>query len=67
LKQKYQGERFSFGYPACPELAHQTDLVKLLDANRIGVEVSEELQLHPEQSTSAIIFHHPDAAYFNAQ
>jgi 5-methyltetrahydrofolate--homocysteine methyltransferase len=67
LKQNYQGERFSFGYPACPELEHQTDLVELLDANRIGVEVSEELQLHPEQSTSAIIFHHPDAAYFNAQ
>jgi len=67
LKQSYQGERFSFGYPACPELEHQTDLVELLDANRIGVEVSEELQLHPEQSTSAIIFHHPEAAYFNAQ
>ena len=67
LKQNYQGERFSFGYPACPELEHQNDLVELLDANRIGVEVSEELQLHPEQSTSAIIFHHPDAAYFNAQ
>lgn len=67
LKQKYQGERFSFGYPACPELEHQLDLVKLLGADRIGVEVSEELQLHPEQSTSAIIFHHPEAAYFNAQ
>lgn len=67
LKQKYQGERFSFGYPACPELGHQVDLIQLLEADRIGVEVSEELQLHPEQSTSAIIFHHPEAAYFNAQ
>lgn len=67
LKQNYQGERFSFGYPACPDLEHQTDLVELLGATRIGVEVSEELQLHPEQSTSAIVFHHPDAAYFNAQ
>lgn len=67
LKQDYTGERFSFGYPACPDLEHQLDLVKLLDANRIGVEVSEEFQLHPEQSTSAIIFHHPEAAYFNAQ
>lgn len=67
LRQDYQGERFSFGYPACPELEHQLSLAEILEANRIGVEVSEELQLHPEQSTSAIIFHHPEAAYFNAQ
>lgn len=67
LKQKYQGERFSFGYPACPDLDQQPDLAKLLQIDRIGVEVSEEMQLHPEQSTSAIIFHHPEAAYFNAQ
>jgi 5-methyltetrahydrofolate--homocysteine methyltransferase len=67
LRQKYQGERFSFGYPACPELEHQVELAALLKPERIGVTVSEELQLHPEQSTSAIIFHHPEAAYFNAQ
>ncbi len=67
LKQEYQGERFSFGYPACPELEHQVALAEILEAKRIGVEVSEELQLHPEQSTSAIIFHHPEASYFNAQ
>ena len=67
LKQQYQGERFSFGYPACPDLDQQPDLAKLLRIERIGVEVSEEMQLHPEQSTSAIIFHHPEAAYFNAQ
>jgi 5-methyltetrahydrofolate--homocysteine methyltransferase len=67
LKQNYQGERFSFGYPACPDLEHQLSLAEILQANRIGVEVSEELQLHPEQSTSAIIFHHPEASYFNAQ
>jgi 5-methyltetrahydrofolate--homocysteine methyltransferase len=67
LKQDYQGERFSFGYPACPDLEHQVSLSKLLELDRIGVSVSDEFQLHPEQSTSAIIFHHPDAAYFNAQ
>lgn len=67
LKQEYQGERFSFGYPACPDLEHQIPLSLLLKPERIGVTVSEEMQLHPEQSTSAIIFHHPEAAYFNAQ
>lgn len=67
LKQSYQGERFSFGYPACPDLEHQTLLAQLLKPERIGVSVSEEFQLHPEQSTSAIVFHHPEAAYFNAQ
>jgi 5-methyltetrahydrofolate--homocysteine methyltransferase len=67
LKQKYQGERFSFGYPACPDLDHQVLLAELLRPERIGVVVSEEFQLHPEQSTSAVIFHHPQAAYFNAQ
>jgi 5-methyltetrahydrofolate--homocysteine methyltransferase len=67
LKQSYQGERFSFGYPACPDLDHQLLLAELMQPERIGVRVSEELQLHPEQSTSAIIFHHPEAGYFNAQ
>jgi len=66
LKQKYRGERYSFGYPACPDLAAQTVIMDLLDPSRIGVELSEEHQLHPEQSTSAIIFHHPEATYFNA-
>ena len=66
LKQKYRGERFSFGYPACPDLSQQKPLVELLGADRIGVTLSEEFQLDPEQSTSAIIFHHPEAAYFNA-
>lgn len=67
LKQEYQGERFSFGYPACPDLSMQLPLVDLLGIERIGVTLSEEFQLHPEQSTSAIIFHHPDARYFNAR
>ena len=66
LKQKYRGERFSFGYPACPDLSQQVPLCDLLGAERIGVHLSEEFQLDPEQSTSAIIFHHPEAAYFNA-
>ncbi len=66
LKQKYRGERYSFGYPACPDLGAQTVIMDLLDPSRIGVELSEEHQLHPEQSTSAIIFHHPEATYFNA-
>jgi 5-methyltetrahydrofolate--homocysteine methyltransferase len=66
LKQQYRGERFSFGYPACPDLSQQKPLCELLGAERIGVGLSEEFQLDPEQSTSAIIFHHPEAAYFNA-
>jgi 5-methyltetrahydrofolate--homocysteine methyltransferase len=67
LKQGYRGERFSFGYSACPDLEAQRPLADLLDISRIGVEVSEEFQLHPEQSTSALILHHPEAAYFNAR
>ena len=67
LKQEYQGERYSFGYPACPDLELQEPLVQLLEIDKIGVNLSEEFQLHPEQSTSAIIFHHPEARYFNAR
>ncbi len=66
LKQSYRGERFSFGYPACPDLSQQKPLCELLGSERIGVGLSEEFQLDPEQSTSAIIFHHPEAGYFNA-
>ena len=65
-KQGYRGSRYSFGYPACPDLEQQTMLIDLLDPARVGVELSEEFQLHPEQSTSAIIVHHPEAKYFNA-
>ncbi len=65
--QGYQGSRFSFGYPACPNLEDQTQLFELLQPERIDVELSEEFQLHPEQSTSAIIIHHPDAKYFNVE
>jgi 5-methyltetrahydrofolate--homocysteine methyltransferase len=66
LDQGYRGSRYSFGYPACPDLEQQVQLCSLLEPERIGVELSEEFQLHPEQSTSAIIVHHPEAKYFNA-
>lgn len=66
LDQGYQGSRYSFGYPACPDLEQQVQLCELLQPEIIGVSLSEEFQLHPEQSTSAIIVHHPEAKYFNA-
>lgn len=66
LDQGYRGSRYSFGYPACPDLSQQLQLCSLLEPERIGVRLSEEFQLHPEQSTSAIIVHHPEAKYFNA-
>src|SRR5450631_3522543 len=66
LRQGYRGSRYSFGYPACPDLQDRAVLVRLLDPARIGVTLSEELQLHPEQSTDALVVHHPEAKYFNA-
>ena len=66
LDQGYRGSRYSFGYPACPDIEQQVQLCQLLEPERIGVVLSEEFQLHPEQSTSAIIVHHPEAKYFNA-
>ncbi len=65
--QKYHGGRYSFGYPACPNLEDQAKLFELLDPQRIGVALSEAFQLDPEQSTSAIVLHHPEAKYFNVQ
>lgn len=62
---KYHGARYSFGYPACPNLEDQKLLFELLEPEDIGVELSEEFMLVPEQSTSAIIVHHPEAKYFN--
>src|SRR5680860_396459 len=67
FKQGYRGSRYSFGYAACPDLESRKPLFDLLDAGRIGVELSEEFQLHPEQSTDAMIVHHPEAKYFNAR
>jgi len=66
-KQAYRGSRYSFGYPACPNIEDQAQLEELLDWRRIGVELSEEHQLTPEQSTSAIVVHHPEAKYFAAR
>ncbi len=67
FRQGYRGSRYSFGYPACPDLEDRTTLVRLLRPERIGVKLSEELQLHPEQSTDALVVHHPEAKYFNAR
>ena len=66
LKLEYRGARFSLGYGACPNLEDRTKIVELLEPHRIGVDLSEEYQLHPEQSTDAIVIHHPEAKYFNA-
>jgi 5-methyltetrahydrofolate--homocysteine methyltransferase len=65
LKQGYRGSRYSFGYPACPNLGDQKHLLALLGADRIGIAMSDEDQLHPEQSTSAIVCHHAQAKYFS--
>jgi 5-methyltetrahydrofolate--homocysteine methyltransferase len=65
LQQGYRGSRYSFGYPACPKLEDQAPLLALLDAERIGISLSDEWQLHPEQSTSAIVVLNPRAKYFS--
>ena len=65
LSQGYRGSRYSFGYPACPRLEDQAPILKLLGAERIGVDISDEWQLHPEQSTSAIVVLNPRAKYFS--
>ncbi|MBI5948504.1 MAG: methionine synthase [Chloroflexi bacterium] len=62
--QGYRGSRYAFGYPACPDLEEQAGIAQLLDPSRIGCELSETFQWHPEQSTSAVIVHHPEARYF---
>ncbi|KAB2971864.1 methionine synthase [Streptomyces sp. SS1-1] len=64
---KYRGARFSLGYGACPDLEDRAKIADLLQPERIGVQLSEEFQLHPEQSTDAIVIHHPEAKYFNAR
>jgi len=65
FSQGYQGSRYSFGYPACPNLEDQVKLFTLLDATRIGVRLTDGFSLDPEQSTNAIVVHHPEARYFN--
>jgi len=66
LAQRYRGSRFSFGYPACPNMQDQYKLLDLLDAKRVGLTMDESEQLHPEQSTTALIAYHPEARYFSA-
>jgi 5-methyltetrahydrofolate--homocysteine methyltransferase len=66
LKVAYRGCRYAFGYPACPDLEDRAKVMRLLAPERIGVELSEEFQLAPEQSTDALIAHHPEAKYFSA-
>ncbi|MGH3935654.1 MAG: methionine synthase [Pseudonocardiaceae bacterium] len=66
FKLGYRGARYSLGYGACPELEDRAKIVTLVRPERIGVTLSEEFQLHPEQSTDAIVAHHPEAKYFNA-
>ncbi|HYE63558.1 MAG TPA: vitamin B12 dependent-methionine synthase activation domain-containing protein, partial [Phycisphaerales bacterium] len=63
--QHYRGSRYSFGYPACPDMSMQQNLFRLLKPERIGCTLTENFQIDPEQSTSAIIVHHPEAKYFN--
>ncbi|MDA3645337.1 methionine synthase [Saccharopolyspora indica] len=65
FKLGYRGARYSFGYGACPDIEDRAKIVDLLESERIGVVLSEEFQLHPEQSTDAIVAHHPEAKYFN--
>lgn len=67
LRQGYRGSRYSFGYPACPRLEDQRILAEMLDVSRIGCTLSEEWQIEPEQSTSAIVVHHPAAKYFSVE
>ncbi|WP_344105305.1 methionine synthase [Myceligenerans crystallogenes] len=65
FKLEYRGARMSLGYPACPNMEDRHKVMELTQAERVGVRLSEELQLHPEQSTDALVFHHPEAKYFS--
>jgi 5-methyltetrahydrofolate--homocysteine methyltransferase len=64
FQARYRGKRYSFGYPACPDLADQATLFHLLDGRKIGVELTEGFMMDPEASVSAIVLHHPQARYF---
>ena len=65
LQQRYRGSRYSFGYPACPNIEDQYKQLDLLDTKRINMYMDESEQLYPEQSTTAIVCHHPVARYFS--
>ena len=64
FQAKYRGKRYSYGYPACPELSEQDKLFSLINPGRIGIHLTDEHMMDPEASVSAIVFHHPDAKYF---
>jgi 5-methyltetrahydrofolate--homocysteine methyltransferase len=66
FQARYRGKRYSFGYPACPDLEQQADLFRLLGPEQIGVQLTEGFMMEPEASVSALVFHHPDAVYFSA-
>ena len=65
FQQGYQGARYSFGYPACPDLADQAKLDRFMGFHRVGVRLTENFQLEPEHATSALVVHHPEARYFS--
>jgi 5-methyltetrahydrofolate--homocysteine methyltransferase len=65
FQARYRGKRYSFGYPACPDLESQAGLFRLLRPEEIGVQLTEGFMMEPEASVSALVFHHPDAAYFS--
>lgn len=67
FKGHYRGRRYAFGYPACPRLEDQTGLFALIDPPQVGITLTEQFLLEPEQSTTAIVFHHPNAKYFNVK
>ncbi|MCP4898844.1 MAG: hypothetical protein GY906_17880, partial [bacterium] len=62
---RYRGKRYSFGYPACPDLDGQSGIWKLLEPEDIGVQLTDGMMMDPEASVSALVFHHPDAKYFS--
>ena len=64
---RYRGKRYSFGYPACPNMDDQQGIWKLLRPEEIGVQLTEGMMMEPEASVSALVFHHPDCAYFTAE
>jgi len=65
FRTKYQGQRFSFGYPACPDLEDQSKLFKLIQPERIGIHLTDGCMMEPEASVTAMVFAHPEARYFN--
>ena len=65
FQARYRGKRYSFGYPACPDLDSQAELFRLLRPEEIGVQLTEGFMMEPEASVSALVFHHPDATYFS--